>query len=436
MISRCCFRIRHIQDYIKIIISLLVLCYNTVPALAQTKKIESKEWSNYSLLYSRDGSDVQEDYTNNSAQMDQIKAFLAKHRYIDSIVIYAYSSPEGNRKYNLKLSQKRAESAKDFILANLPDNSSFSPENIKMYPMGEDWDGLYNELDEKYHRSNRDRVMKILTADIPADTKKWRLGRLDRGYTFGYIIRNHMGTLRKATLIRFYTPKGDTIPTIDLATEKIKESIAIQQDPIDPFAVTTIQDSNNNKTQKGFKWALKTNLLYDAALTPNIGVEFYLGGNVSINATWQYAWWNTKSWYWRNYGGEIAARLWFGKRAKQKALTGHHLGVYAQAISYDFMVGNKGYMSGYPGASLFDKPSWAVGLEYGYSVPVGKRLNIDFVIGVGYLSGARNEYSLIDDCYVAKDYKDNGVFLPTKAEISLVWLLGKSNKNLGKGGKR
>ena len=44
-------------------------------------------------------------------------------------------------------------------------------------------------------------------------------------------------------------------------------------------------------------------------------------------------------------------------------------------------------MGGKPGGTLWEKMNYAVGLEYGYSLPVARRLNLDFVIGVGYWGG-------------------------------------------------
>ena len=103
-----------------------------------------------------------------------------------------------------------------------------------------------------------------------------------------------------------------------------------------------------------FYWALKTNLLYDVALVPNMGAEFYVGKNWSVGANWMYAWWKNDhaGKYWRIYGGDIYARRWFGKKAEEKPLTGHHVGVYAQMLTYDFCLGNRGYMGGTPGGNF------------------------------------------------------------------------------------
>ncbi|KEJ86528.1 hypothetical protein HMPREF1002_00726 [Porphyromonas sp. 31_2] len=179
-------------------------------------------------------------------------------------------------------------------------------------------------------------------------------------------------------------------------------------------------------------------MLYDALLVPNIGVEFYLGKDWSVGANWMYAWWKTdrRHWYWRTYGGDMVIRKWLGKAAKEKPLTGHHLGLYGQIFTYDFETGGKGYMGGKPGGTLWDKMNYSAGVEYGYSLPVAYRLNIDFTIAVGYWGGTYYEYTPVDNCYVWQATKERHWFGPTKAEISLVWLIGRENFNKGKGGRR
>ena len=184
--------------------------------------------------------------------------------------------------------------------------------------------------------------------------------------------------------------------------------------------------------------AVKTNLLYDAALIPNIGVEFHLKNNWSLSAGWMYGWWKKDRihWYWRAYGGDIAVRKWLGKAAREKPLTGHHLGIYGQVLTYDFEAGGRGYMGGEPGGTLFDRANFAGGVEYGYALPIARRLNLDFTIGIGYMGGKYYEYKPIDDCYVWQATKQRHYFGPTKLEVSLVWLLGRDNINKGKGGER
>lgn len=184
--------------------------------------------------------------------------------------------------------------------------------------------------------------------------------------------------------------------------------------------------------------AVKTNMLYDAALVPNIGAEFYVGRNITVGADWMYAWWSKKnrSRYWRIYGGDINCRYWFGSAAKDKPLTGHHAGVYAGLFTFDFEWGGTAYMGGSPGHSLWKRPMVNVGVEYGYSLPVARHLNIDFTVGVGYIGGTVEKFRPAEGTYVWESTSRRTWIGPSKAEVSLVWLLGKGNVNAGKGGRR
>lgn len=199
--------------------------------------------------------------------------------------------------------------------------------------------------------------------------------------------------------------------------------------------------------KKPFYMGLKNNMLFDVVGVPNLGAEFYLDKNFSIVANWGYSWWGgpRKHIYWRYYGGDLAVRWWFGKASKVKPLQGHHVGVYGQALTYDFSFGNKGIMGGMPGGDIFDKDENGhrsmqnvVGLEYGYSLPVAHRLNIDFTIGVGYYWGVMHRYDTVNDLYLRTGSSKFRFMGPTKLEVSLVWLLGRGNFNADKkkGGKR
>ena len=144
-----------------------------------------------------------------------------------------------------------------------------------------------------------------------------------------------------------------------------------------------------------------------------------------------YAWWKTdrRHRYWRTYGGDIEVRKYLKCTTSDIPYNRHYVGLYAQVLTYDFELGGKGYMGGKPGGTLWDRMNYVVAAEYGYSLPVARRLNIDFGIGVGYMGGKYYEYEPIDAHYVWQATKQRKWFGPTKAEISLKWLIGRGNTN-------
>lgn len=192
---------------------------------------------------------------------------------------------------------------------------------------------------------------------------------------------------------------------------------------------------DDTETHKAFGMAVKTNMLYDALLVPNIAAEIHLGKRWTGTLSWMCAWWDNRRhhFFWRIYGGELGVRKYLGKA--RNPFEGHHLGICAQIFTYDFETGGTGYMAGKPGGSLFDRANYSFSLEYGYSIPLNSRLSIDLAIGAGYMGGLYYEYKPIGDCYVWQSAKRRHWIGPTKAEVSLVWSLGKKESGR-KGGYR
>lgn len=176
---------------------------------------------------------------------------------------------------------------------------------------------------------------------------------------------------------------------------------------------------------------LRTNVLYDILALPNIGVEYYAGKNITVGASVMYGWWsrNSRHRYWRAYGGEINARCWFGNGAAIKPLAGHHAGILAGVYIYDFEFGGKGQLGGAPGKPIWHNPSFMAGVEYGYSLALTRRLNIDLTAGFGYFGGKHYEYEPIDGHYVWSGTRRRTWWGPIKLEVSLVWLIGRCNFN-------
>ncbi|WP_297909218.1 DUF3575 domain-containing protein [uncultured Parabacteroides sp.] len=272
---------------------------------------------------------------------------------------------------------------------------------------------------------------------ILIDSKKKHLMELQYGRTWYYMLERFFPQVRNAGVI-FVTVRQKPIiksDKVELQAGPTMDTVAVVQKTDTLISQVIVPE---HEERKPFYMAVKTNMLYDVLAVPNIGIEFYLGKNWSVSGSWMYGWWdkNSKHRYWRIYGGDIAVRKWLGRKAAEKPLTGHHLGLYGQVFTYDFEWGGTGYMGGRPGKTLWNSPNYAMGVEYGYSLPIARRLNIDFTIGVGYWGGKYYTYSPLDGHDVWESTKKRHWFGPTKAEISLVWLLGRGNSNNRKGGMK
>lgn len=178
-------------------------------------------------------------------------------------------------------------------------------------------------------------------------------------------------------------------------------------------------------------FAVKTNMLFDVALVPNIGIEAAFGKGWSVTADWHYAWWTNDSShrFWCVYGGDFEVRKWLTPSSREgysSRLRGHHFGFYGQMFVYDFAFGSTGQKSD-------NGWNYGFGISYGYSLPLTPRLNIDFTIGVGYVGGTYEKYHYDDNCYVWDSTNKRKYFGPSRAEVSLVYLIG---NRYGKGGRK
>lgn len=377
---------------------------------------------------------------DNRAQLDSLTEFMSRYGGNDSVYtlrsvrVVGAASPEGSVSINEQLSRRRAAGIFDYFSKLEP-----MPDSVTSFEfLGRDWQGLRKLVEADTRVPYRSEVLGILSdvkndSTIDSKTSNAMLSHLRAihgGVPYSYLYTNIFPRLRMSKLYVEYTERPHTVLTHDTIVEPIA--------PLDTIVEEVeIVSYGEVKQCRPFYMDIKTNLLYDALAIPAIGVDFYVGKNWSIGANWMYGWWDNDSRhrYWRAYGGDVNVRRWFGRRAEEKPLTGHHLGLYAGAVTYDFEFGGKGYMGGLPHRSLWDRCNFMGGIEYGYTLPVSRRINFDFTIGLGYLGGKYLEYVPKDNHYVWQSTKRLNWVGPTKIEVSLVWLLGCDNYNR-KGGDK
>ena len=388
----------------------IALCF-PFHAHAVTDSVNSDR---YALYYYHDRIDLQEDYLDNAMQMARIRDMLLHSPHIDSIAIYAYSSPEGSPKWNNWLAVKRAEAAKTFILSNLSNDSILLPENIILHPMGENWEGLYEELYANYHLLNRDAVLRIMKAKVSTETKKWRLQNLDGGYTYTWIIRNHMPRLRVATWICVYVQKPDFVAPVIQDYKPDMGSIRI-----DTLPLPELLPLPSVEKRKTTMFALKTNLLYDAVTALNAELEVPISKRFSVMVEDVFPWWkagpNGNKYCLQMWTMSVEPRWWFYRKGMSDRLQGHFIAPYVMSGKYDLQWNTSICYRGY---------GWSAGLTYGYSMPLCKWLNMEFSMSIGYLNASYQHYQPSADYeQLFKDPDNAGRMTyvgPTKVKVSLV----------------
>jgi len=387
-------------------------------------------------------STLNETLGNNADRLSELITFLEKAKS-DSVLQFVEisfcgsASPEGPLALNCRLSANRRKALENYIRSKIS------------FPFGDsivtrcddavtDWE-LLARLVEDSDMPHKDEAIDVIrlvpefTYDhkgVPVESRKRQLMKLQYGRTWKYMLRHFYPQLRYARL-EFETvlPEIPFIGPESSETALLDNTLIVLPPPAYPEPIAAIALPTPRIMQRhGVIWALKTNLLYDALTLPNLGAELRIADRWSVSGNWMYGWWKnnySRHYFLRAYGGELSIRRYFGSQAAKKIFSGHHAGVYGQLFTYDFRKGSHGYMGGKPGGTLWDKISYAAGVEYGYSLPLHSRIHLDMSVGVGYMSGIIHDYTPMDGCKVWQRTRTKSWFGPTKAEVSLVWLIGK-----------
>ena len=428
---------------------MVVLMPTTLLANAYAASIQD---SLRTTIYFRPGYSLLElSYRDNAANMKALTQGIQTIKgnpcvQLQHIRILSAASPEGNSALNKRVAKRRGERLRDYLKETL-----VLPDSIfTVSSAGEDWQGLA-ALIAKEKTPWRNKALQIIRHTPEwvtrngkvVDGRKRQLQNLDGGKAWKYMLDNHFYTLRTGAVVvcEVKTLAAESTPSAAEASleqarqeqarpEQARPESASQSPSSPPFpAIPSQVHPESQSPPVASYFALKSNLLYDALLIPNLSLEASIGSGWTLGAGGMFAWWSkdAKHRYWRIYGGGLEIRKYFGTLSKSKPLQGHHLGIYGDFLTYDFEFGAKGYQS---------KATYAAGIKYGYSHPIANRLNLDFALGIGYLHSNYKTYVPRDGCYVYQETKKQKWLGPTQAEISLVWLLGKGNTNKKKGGKK
>lgn len=160
--------------------------------------------------------------------------------------------------------------------------------------------------------------------------------------------------------------------------------------------------------------AVKSNLLYDATTTLNVGLEIGLSPKWTLELPVNYNPWSfAKNRKLKHWGVQPEARYWFCER-----FMGHFIGIHGTVAGYN--VG---------GLKIFGLDEhryegylYGGGISYGYQWILSKRWSIEATVGVGYLHLDHAKYPCGECGEKIDDYTKNW-FGPTKAGISLIYII-------------
>jgi hypothetical protein len=168
--------------------------------------------------------------------------------------------------------------------------------------------------------------------------------------------------------------------------------------------------------------AIKTNLLYDATATVNLGVEIGIAPKWSLDLSGNLNAWNIdEDTKWRHWLAQPEVRYWFCDR-----FTRHFLGFHALAGQYNIGgLKNNFKFLGTDFSQLSNNrfQGWGAGagIAYGYAMILGKHWNLEFELGVGYIYSAYDIFEC-SGCGRRVGTDTNHYVGLTKAAINLVYL--------------
>lgn len=169
---------------------------------------------------------------------------------------------------------------------------------------------------------------------------------------------------------------------------------------------------------------IRTNLLYWATSTPNVGVEWRLSPKYSFSVSGGYNAFDFRN---RTDAGGVSVnpklhhwlvmpelRYWLCRTFER-----HYLGVHA--LYGEFNVGGVRFPS-FLENGRYEGRCGGGGLDYGYQWAVGRRCGLDLSVGVGYVYLRYDKY----DCGACGEKRgrfSRHYFGPTKAAVSFIYYI-------------
>lgn len=329
---------------------------------------------------------------------------------VKRIQVNSGASPEGPQRFNDFLSDERAKAIINFLVKDTNLDSS----QIMISSPGVDWEGLAQLVEETEGVPDKEEVLRIIRMkgyehDDIAHRKL--LIDLNGGVPYQWLYDNLFPLVRHSrvkvvyvSLIKQEYLKSRVSPIrYESLLESPESKIKI------PRVLPALKDS--------LTFAVKTNLLYDAASALNAEIEFPIKNHWSVAVEYVFPWWETGNKYClQMLELGVEGRYWFRNNYHNAhKLEGHFLGAYCMSSMFDFQWD---YKPAYQGEY------WSAGMTYGYSLPLCKSINMEFSLSVGYLSSAYRHYYPADDYSLLwRDrYKVGRISYlgPTKLKVSLM----------------
>lgn len=173
---------------------------------------------------------------------------------------------------------------------------------------------------------------------------------------------------------------------------------------------------------RGQEVAVKTNLIYDALLSPTLGVEVGLAPKWTAEIDGTINNWAINDRRWKQWMVQPEIRYWFCQ-----SFSGHFLAAHLIGGQYNFgNLKNNIKFLGTDFSQLTDHryQGWmaGVGIGYGYSWILSRHWNLEAEIGIGWIYTRSDVYNCFDCGKKIRTDVPHNYVGPTKAAISILYI--------------
>jgi hypothetical protein len=369
---------------------------------------------------------------------------------LNYVIITAGSSPEGSEMVNEQLAARRALAVKSYIMWEYP---YVDRDMIYTFSIGEDWDGLRRQVANDYMVPDRSEILSLLDSSVGNDAKKIALKKVAGGRAWAYISRYILPSLRGGAALYLHA-KAESQPIVEpdknvvtdekpaIENKTVVDTVYVdrnkEQAPRVDTVKTIVRDTVYvdrvvapkfiESTQKPL-FAVKTNLLFDAATAINLEAEVPIGRRWSVAGEWIFPWWLLKNDQIALETGvaTLEVRSYLGNRNAKQPLTGWFVGAHGGWGYYDLEWRDYGYQG----------ELWYAGLSGGYAHTINRNgnLRMEYSLGFGYMHTDYTRYvphKEGDNWYLVRQKEAKRLWIgPTRAKVSLVWMINYNIKKKG-----
>ena len=376
---------------------------------------------------------------NNMAALDSIVGGIERFGAEGSefsVDIIGLASPDGGFDRNMQLARQRAEASQEAIKSH----SRYKDIRFTVRNGGINWRGLRSVVAESTLPA-REEVVALLDEMLPDGTLPEsaikRLTTMQGGRVWRALNSDYFPDLRVA-LVSVYTPprmqtpegliavygapgQSDESPVADADTVSEEVEVAAVEEIYEPEPVVSPVSVEEPARDPLHRFALKTNLIYDALLMPNVELEWRINDRWSVAAEADVAWWkkDPRHKYYQILNLAAEGRYWFSTYSPWH---GHYVGFSAGGGKFDLENGGTGYKG----------EGFLTGVSYGFMFPVSRCLSFDAEVGLGYLYANYSVYKPFDGHYLFQHKSRTNYFGPVKVKFSLVWRFNDISKKARK----